>query len=290
MGRATLYSGLLHLGVILALVVGLPSFVSDLEAPPPIPVELVELSEEDTPPPKPDPKPVEAKPEPKPEPKPTPEPEPQKAKLPEPAPAPEPAPEPEPEEVVVPPEPEEAPAPEPEPEVAETEAPPPTPPSKPKIKAAVVDKPKKEEKKEDRLTSILRNVDKLRKEQTAAVEPAEVKNPEAPPKPQSSRIEQATLARMIASQMSRCWRIDPGARAAEDLIIVIEVTLDRGGEVLKVDFAEKNRVSSDDFYRSAAENARRAILECAPFELPAKRYEVWREMTLRFDPARMFGG
>ena len=288
MGRAALYSGLLHLTVILVLVVGLPSLVSVEDAPPPIPVELVTLSEEDSPPPKPEPKPVEAKPQPRPEPKPEPDPERPTvpANLPKPAPQPAPIPEPEPEELVVP-EPDDEPAPE---AIAEPEkAPPPKPPSKPKIKATVRAKPEPEKEEEDRLTTILRNVDKLRRQQSPAEEtPATAtQSAEQPP---TSRIEQATLARLIASQMARCWRIDPGARAAENLVIVIRVTLDRSGEVMRIAFVEQDRFSSDAFYRSAAENARRAILECAPFDLPAKRYEVWREMTLRFDPARMFGG
>jgi hypothetical protein len=46
----------------------------------------------------------------------------------------------------------------------------------------------------------------------------------------------------------------------------------------------------DSFFRSAAENARRAILRCSPFTLPPNKYEVWRDLTLRFDPSRMFGG
>ena len=288
MGRAALYSGLLHLTVILVLVVGLPSLVSVEDAPPPIPVELGTLSEEDSPPPKPEPKPVEAKPQPRPEPKPEPDPERPTvpANLPKPAPQPAPIPEPEPEELVVP-EPDDEPAPE---AIAEPEkAPPPKPPSKPKIKATVRAKPEPEKEEEDRLTTILRNVDKLRRQQSPAEEtPATAtQSAEQPP---TSRIEQATLARLIASQMARCWRIDPGARAAENLVIVIRVTLDRSGEVMRIDFVEEDRFSSDAFYRSAAENARRAILECAPFDLPAKQFDVWREMTLRFDPARMFGG
>ena len=288
MGRAALYSGLLHLTVILVLVVGLPSLVSVEDAPPPIPVELVTLSEEDSPPPKPEPKPVEAKPQPRPEPKPEPDPERPTvpANLPKPAPQPAPIPEPEPEELVVP-EPDDEPAPE---AIAEPEkAPPPKPPSKPKIKATVRAKPEPEKEEEDRLTTILRNVDKLRRQQSPAEE-APATATQTAEQPPTSRIQQATLARLIASQMARCWRIDPGARAAENLVIVIRVTLDRSGEVMRIDFVEEDRFSSDAFYRSAAENARRAILECAPFDLPAKQFDVWREMTLRFDPARMFGG
>ena len=53
---------------------------------------------------------------------------------------------------------------------------------------------------------------------------------------------------------------------------------------------EFERMFSDTFFRSAAENARRAIFRCSPFDLPPGMYEVWRDLTLRFDPRMMLGG
>ena len=291
MQRAVLFSFAFHLVVILALVVGLPSLTERHQIAPPIPVELVELSQEDQPaPPKPEPKPAKVE---KPKP-PEPEPLKEETKLPEPAPAPEPAPkaepEPEPEAVVPPPEPEPTP-PEPEtkPELAEESPPPPQPKPKPEIKVAAPEPPKEEKPPEDRLTTILRNVDKLRERQTAAAEPTD-QAPEPEPEPRGSRIQQMNLARAIQQQLARCWRIEPGARDAEELVVELRVTLRRDGTVGDVRFVDQSRFSRDAFYRSAAENARRAIIECEPFELPIKDYEVWREMRLTFDPKFMFGG
>jgi hypothetical protein len=285
MGKAVLLSGALHVVTILILVIGLPSFVSLPEVAPPIPVELVELEEE----------PSEATPKPKPKPDPEkqaePEPEPQQAEVP-PAPEPEPIapePEPEPEQVVLPPEPEPEPPepeaePEPEKELAES---PPMPSKKPTLKVPVPDQP--EEAEENRLTSILRNVEKLKEQQAAR--PAEDPEPsEAAPRAQASRFEVMELARAIQQQMSACWRIEPGARDAQDLIVQVHVLLNRDGSVLRASIVDNSRMATDAFYRSAAENARRAILSCQPFELPPKRYEVWREMKLTFNPSEMFGG
>jgi hypothetical protein len=44
------------------------------------------------------------------------------------------------------------------------------------------------------------------------------------------------------------------------------------------------------YTRAAAEAASRAIYQCAPYNLPAKRYSEWREINpLRFDPREMMG-
>ncbi len=287
MSKGVLLSGTLHVVVILVLVIGLPSFVSAPDVAPPIPVELVELDEE---PPKPAPKP---KPKPEKQPEPKPEPEPQQAEIP-PAPAPEPIapePEPEPEEVVLPPEPEPEPPkpevkPEPEKEVAETS---PKPRRKPPLKIPVPDQPQEPEEKEDRLASILRNVEKLKEQQAA--NPAPSPEPSgAQVQPQASPLEQRELVRIVKQHMSRCWRIEPGARDAQDLVVGIKVLMNRDGSVRAVKITDPGRMAANAFYRSAAENARRAILSCQPFPLPIKRYEVWQDMRFTFNPSEMFGG
>jgi hypothetical protein len=289
MGKGVLLSGTLHVVVILVLVIGLPSFVSVPEVAPPIPVELVELEEEaPKPSPKPKPKPVPEK-----KPQPIPEPEPQHAEIP-PAPVPvqPPPPEPEKAEVPPPPEPEAKPEPEPEPDPEpekEVVKLPPKPREKPKLKLPVPEKPPEPEQPENRLTSILRNVEKL-KEQRAA-EPAPDPEPSrARAQPQTSRLEQMELVRMITQQMSGCWRLEPGAREAESLVVGIKVQLNRDGSVRAVKITDTGRMATDAFFRSAAENARRAILSCQPFDLPPKRYEVWRDLRFRFNPKEMFGG
>ncbi len=288
MRKAVLLSGTLHLTVILLLVVGLPSFVSVPDVAPPIAVELAELEDlAQKPMPKPKPKP---EPEKKPEPAPEPEPEPaqQEAKLPPPTPAPAPEPEPEPEEAAVPEPVPEPPQPEAKPEpVEEAKQLPPEPPRKPELKVA---EKKPEKPPEDRLTSILKNVEKLKQQQAAKPAPSEEEEFQAP-RPKTSQLEINELARAIQQQMSSCWRVEPGARDADEMVVEIRVILNRDGSVRGQPLIiDRNRMASDPFYRSAAENARRAILSCQPFELPIKRYEVWRDMTLKFDPRSMFGG
>ncbi len=207
----------------------------------------------------------------------------------------EPEPEPEPEIAETPPEPEPEPLPEPEaePELEKAEeTPPPKPQRKPKLKIAMPDTPEEPEEAkapDDALQSILKNVDKLRKKQTAQAAPSsETKT--APAQPQSSALEQKKIVGIIQSKMAGCWRLEPGARNADDLIVVVRVWLNPNGSVRNVKIIDEGLGQSNRYYQSAAENARRAILHCQPFDLPPKRYEIWRDMVLRFDPRRMFGG
>ncbi len=276
MRNGALFSALLHLSVLVLLVIGPFSFAPDAALAPLIPIEIVSVVEQS----EPEPEPVAEIPPPAPKP-PTPEPEPE----PEPEPVAEPIPEPEPEAEPEPiPEPEPVKEPEPEPEQLKT---PPKPKPKPKTQVAMADK--KEEPPEDRLTSILRNVENM-KNKTQSEETQQADISQARPVSQGSAIERMTMARAIQQQMARCWQIEPGARDAESLIVEIRVVLNPDATVRAAQIVDFERMFSDSFFRSAAENARRAIFRCSPFNLPTNKYGVWRDLTLKFDPRYMFGG
>ncbi len=286
MRNAALLSTFFH-GIILAvLIFGLPWFVE----PPTstvMPVQVV--TPEDLEKSKPEPKPL-----PKPEttaekvaPKPPPpveqakvEPEPPKPEL-----EPEPEVEPEPE----PPAPEAKPEPEvaPEPELKVAVLKPPKPRKRPEIKKAP---PKEKKPPPDQLASILRNVERLKQQP----EPPQQEKPEAEkPGPVSREVsvfEQNDMVRAIQQQLFSCWRLDPGAVSAEDMVVEIRVALNPDGSLQRADVVDVARLARDGYFRSAAENARRAIYKCSPFVgLPPNKYQVWRELTLRFNPREMFG-
>lgn len=304
MRRGALLSSIFH-GIVLAvLIFGLPTF----DEPPTttvVPVQII--APEDL---------IEPKLEPKPEPKPRPEttaeevaPKPappvEKAKPPpEPAPPkPEPEPEPpkpEPEPVPVPPtpeaKPEPAPVPEavPEPEPEKVVQTPPKPRQRPALKqappkAAEKEKEKEKEPKPDQLASILRNVERLKQQPSPPQQEPPQADKKGPVSRQVSVIEQNDMVRAIQQQLFSCWRLDPGAMAAEDMVIEIRVALNPDGSLQRADVVDVARMARDGYFRSAAENARRAIYKCSPFRLPPNRYEIWRELTLRFNPREMFG-
>ena len=38
----------------------------------------------------------------------------------------------------------------------------------------------------------------------------------------------------------------------------------------------------------AATNERRAVSRCAPYNLPAEKYDAWADVIVNFDPSEMF--
>jgi outer membrane biosynthesis protein TonB len=97
----------------------------------------------------------------------------------------------------------------------------------------------------------------------------------------------ADLVDALRSQISRCWSPPVGAPRPE--IVHFELTLNPDGSVARPPQLTNN--SGDSYFHAAAEAARRAIYECAPYKLPADRYSEWRDITdFQFDPTAMMGG
>lgn len=101
--------------------------------------------------------------------------------------------------------------------------------------------------------------------------------------------EKLTQSEMDAlrGQIQRCWNVPAGAANADNLKVSIHFQLDRSGAVE----GSPNIVSGGGaagVERVAAESARRAILQCAPYDLPGEKYEAWSEVVVNFDPSEMF--
>lgn len=87
--------------------------------------------------------------------------------------------------------------------------------------------------------------------------------------------------------VNSCWNVDPGSVAAR-VIIEVGFTLTREGQVE----GEPRLLSSDgdqSATSTAFEAARRAILRCqrGGYQLPADKYDQWREVVITFDPSGM---
>lgn len=315
------FSVAFHAGVIAVSMLGLP-----LMSPPepleetPVFVELVEIDEmRNAPAPAPAPEPEEKKaPEPtppveeaKPEPEPTPpppapEPQPEIAALPpksepEPEPAPEPEPEPKKEPEPEPePKPEAKPAPEPEPEPKPE--PKPEPPKPVAAAAKVKKKPKPPEQFE--VASLLKTLEEIKKKQP---EPEEKKKdepkadfaeqmraalkvrspqPDADPTKKVTMTELDAMRRTVIERVSKCWNIPTGAKNAENLAVLIRIQMNPDGNPQSATIEDQMRFNTDPFFQSAAEAARRAVLNpsCNPIKLPPDKYQVWREIVINFDP------
>lgn len=214
---------------------------------------------------------------------------------PEPTPAPEPAPPPEPE-----PEPAPAPEPTPEPEPAPAEkAPEPAPPAAPEpIKTNVVprskpkpprptqtaEKPKKDKFDTKQMSALLNKVKPSGGSSSASQDPASLGSRLGA---ESVRMSQTELD-ALRGQVARCWNPPVGAVGAEDLKVRVKFELDQSGEV--AGSPEVLNSSSNPAFRAAASSAVRAVMRCAPYSLPASKYEAWKEVIINFDPRELIGG
>ena len=259
-------------------------------APPPPPPAKPVVKETPPPPPPPPAAPqvaVAAPPPPEAKPKPRPEPEPL------PTPKAEPKPEPKPEPVAKT---------EPKPEPKKVDPPRPSPPSP--LMAA---KPQRKPKPPDPFASVLRTVEELQRTQQPKPETKREPAKKAEPPSFESQIARslASPARpfdatrpltiseidLVRQQIAECWSLPAGAKEAENLVIDIWVEMNPDGTVREARIQDQARVRLDPFFRSAAESALRAVLNprCSPLRLPREKYDLWRTMTLSFNPKEMFG-
>ena len=267
MKRPLIISAALHAAILLFLWIGLPNFLPPL--PPPlviIPVDITDVAAMTNTRLKSDKDPT-----------PQPQPEPKQAE--------KPAPLPPPEEQQKPP---------PTPPQPETKAPEPIPVKNPEQKKP---EPKKVEEKPkpkpDLLSSVLKNVAKLKPAPIAKTpdETEDKAEAQEQPDPAPALSDRLTISEedALRRQMIQCWNMPIGARNAEQLIveIVIEVNPDRTVRAARV--VDTSRMGSDPFFRAAAESALRAVRNplCTPLALPEGKYEQWKSIHFNFDPRDM---
>jgi TolA protein len=91
----------------------------------------------------------------------------------------------------------------------------------------------------------------------------------------------------LRGQVQRCWNIPAGAADAGDLRVSIKFRLDRAGAI-EGSPEIIGGGGNAGVERAAAEAARRAVSRCAPYTLPAEKYEAWADVIVNFDPSEMF--
>ncbi|MEP9372185.1 hypothetical protein [Mesorhizobium sp. KR1-2] len=91
----------------------------------------------------------------------------------------------------------------------------------------------------------------------------------------------------LRGQIQRCWNIPAGAVDAQNLRVSVKFKLDRSGAV-EGGAEVISGGGSSGVERAAAESARRAVLKCSPYNLPADKYDAWADVIVNFDPSEMF--
>lgn len=272
MREGALLSGLLHGIVILLLLIGLPDFFRrELEPPPVIPIEVINISDLTQAPalkvkPKNDgPKAEVEKPEP---PKPTPVVE----KTPEPEPEKQPDPEP---------------APEPELSIDDLLAPVVEEKKKEeKPKKKPIEKPKKKEKKKTKpkkkdFNQLLKNLDKVESSSDGPTQQEQDENSTADHAANNiSETLSVTEMDLVRRQLAACWNVAAGTRDAKNLYVDVKIEMNPDATVRTA------AVVGSSGNKAADSSALRAVRNpaCSPLKVPLDRYDQWKTITIRFDP------
>lgn len=95
----------------------------------------------------------------------------------------------------------------------------------------------------------------------------------------------------VRQQIMRNWTVLGGARNAESIQVLLEITVARDGTVTSVEILNDSRYAGDLYFRAMADSAVRAVKKSSPLQnLPEEKYEGekgWHRMELTFDPSEM---
>ena len=97
----------------------------------------------------------------------------------------------------------------------------------------------------------------------------------------------------IRRQIERCWLVPAaiGAKNVEKMAVQVRMKLNPDGTLRESRIVDRFRMETNPSYKAVAESALRAVRNprCNKFTLPLQKYDVWKDMVLRFNPSEMVG-
>jgi len=214
------------------------------------------------PPPLPKPQPPEPKPAPQPEPTPLPPEPPPEAAM------PEPLTEPQPEETAV------APDPVPQPRIR---------PAVPEQKVSQRQLAEQKDKPFD-IDQITAMLDK--EPPPEAVEPPETAPFGSTVGSVAAKMTQNELDALRA-RIAQCWSPPIGWTDPVEVRVVLMLYLEADGSIGTA--PQVLEAPGGRYQQAAPESAVRAVQRCAPYDLPAEKYQAWKQVRVTFDPIEMGG-
>ena len=103
-----------------------------------------------------------------------------------------------------------------------------------------------------------------------------------PPKP-LAKVGLDDIGR-IQQHVSRCWSAPVGADNTKVLIVDIFVRVNKDGSVIEARIDDMLRYGIDKTFRSFANRAQQAVVECSPLPIPPNKYDQLNEFIFAFDP------
>ena len=117
-------------------------------------------------------------------------------------------------------------------------------------------------------------------------------NPDVSETPRSSAGLPMTLGEQEALRLAvkPCWFVDPGSLSA-NIVVTLAMQMTPDGKLVASSVRMINSIGGEGAALKKAEQAARgAVLRCSKkmgANLPPEKYEQWRNIELRFDPAEM---
>jgi len=164
-------------------------------------------------------------------------------------------------------------------------------PEKPKVKPKPKPAPQAETKRDvnvDRMAALLNKLPDATRE--ARTENAPPDTPRKKVKGQSTGTQMTMAVNEVdalRAKIAQCWNPPPGGLGADAIIVKLRLQLNEDGSL--IGYPTVANSGSSPFFQAAADSAVRAVYQCQPYELPAEKYAVWRDMILNFDPRQMYG-
>ena len=98
---------------------------------------------------------------------------------------------------------------------------------------------------------------------------------------------------LVLQQLSRCFISPAGAEIKKTMFVKISAKIQPNRKVYKnsIRIVDTNISKSSSLYGPITESAMRTLLnpECIPLKLPEEKYELWRNLTMKFDYSVMRG-
>lgn len=93
---------------------------------------------------------------------------------------------------------------------------------------------------------------------------------------------------LLRQQISGCWSPPRDATKATDLVVIVKTWLNPDGSLSRMPQVQGSSEASSS-RRAAEEAALRAVLRCAPYQLPVEKYLSWHELEFTFSSSQMLG-
>ncbi|MBL4750975.1 MAG: hypothetical protein JKX71_10420 [Amylibacter sp.] len=87
--------------------------------------------------------------------------------------------------------------------------------------------------------------------------------------------------------VQQCWNVPIGLQDADDLVVIIAIELTQDGQLKGKPKLIDPTGTPTRAITQAFEAGRRALMRCAPYDLPAEKYEQWRQIEVVFNPKEM---